>query len=181
MDSFGSINKLKESINNQFEQDIENAKNDSTLEINRIKTELKNNLNELRKEAEKNKEIESEKAYLLVFNEEKRKLQTEFDNKRQELIEKVFDEVFKKAKEFSESKEYLNFIKKKLKNLPNDFTVYGNSNKHKKLFKKFKEDTHILGVKAISSDLVYDLTITSLVNAKKEKLNIEINNILFGA
>ncbi len=176
----GKLTGLKSSIEQQFETDISALKEEADQEISTFKAEEKSIISSLEKDSKSEQEFEVEKAHRSVYNEGALKLDRAFEQKRQELIEQVFDDALSRASKFALTKEYLAFAKKHFKTLPKNVEIRGHSPSYKKIFKKLKLDKTIIGLKAVSTEVTYDLTVSTLIEAKQDALKQAITKALFG-
>ena len=179
MKTLGNLSKIKTCIEQRFTAELKRIDSETAAEVEKIRAAEKNETDALEHDMKSRQEAETEKAYQAVYNEEKLKLQGEFDQRRQDIIDQVFDDAMKKAAKFAESKEYEKFVKAHLKSLPSGAHLTGHSESFKKHFKGLKIDKSIIGIRAEADNVVYDLTIPALVDANRESLRTELNSVLF--
>ncbi len=164
----GNKRYIKDSIKEHYLQklkEFQQAIQEKEKEIQRNTAEkIKRIRNEYLQKMKK--ELETVKASTL--NEEKLKAKREYEELREELIEKVIAELRKKFEEISKSKEYAKLVKKNMPKTYN-FAIVGNE-KLKKLLKKAKLDKSIKGVKFITEDAEIDFSLERMLEAKIENI-----------
>jgi len=177
MEVFGNIEALKEAIEKKYTSKIREVEKEKEKQLNEIDKELKKKLNLLDSRMKTASDAEVKKTHSVILSEEKLKAKKEFEEKREELINKVFKEAEKKSKKIVRSKEYIDYVKS---NIPKekDLKVTG-SDALKKHFPKLKVDKNILGLKFESEGIIYDFTLDNMINSKKDVLRHEISKVLF--
>ena len=180
MQTYGSLEDLKEAIEKKYGEEIRKKEKETETEVNKLNNELeeKEKIEKLR--AETSLEAEEKKAYGKILSEEKLKAKRSFEKTREEMINQIFKETEKKSAEIVKTKRYIDFVKKKAKNIPKSAVITANSDIYKKDFKaKINIDKNILGMKFKQGDIVYDLTLDGLIRSRKDEVRHIISKTLF--
>lgn len=176
MEILGNARSIEDSIRQKYEKDINN-----------VQKELDKNIELKRKEFEKQKELkladistatdfEVKKEHSKILSEENLKAKREFESAREILIEKVFKEAEKKAAKIAHSKDYIEFVKKRM---PEDCKIIADSDFFKKHFGNIKVDKNIVGVKGQIGNVIYDFSLDGIINSKRDELRHVITKALF--
>jgi vacuolar-type H+-ATPase subunit E/Vma4 len=123
-------------------------------------------------------DAEVKKTSSMISSSAKLKAKKEFEEKREAIIESVFEKAMKKAKDIAHSEDYIDFVKK---NIPDTkgLSAVGDSDYYSKVFQGIKIDKSIIGVKFESEGIVYDFTLDNMISSKKDILRHEVSKILF--
>jgi len=178
MEVFGNIEALKGAIEKKYSAKIKQAEKETEKELAEIDKKLKKELELVNSHMKTITDAEVRKAQSMILSEEKLKAKSEFEGKREALIESVFEEAKKRVKKITRTKEYLDFVKN---NMPKEenLSAIGDSDYYKTLFPDLKIDKNILGLKFEVEGAVYDFTLDNIINSKKDILRKEVSKILF--
>lgn len=178
MQVFGDERKLKEFIKDKYDSKIKELDSEYQEKIREAEAQIEEKIEEKKRalDAETQKEITQAKSKTL--SEERLKAKQNFEKTREKLITETLEQVEDGLMAQAHSKEYLEYLKNKTKGLK-DFEVIADSDYYKKVFPKYKKDNSIIGVKLLSGELTYDLTLSTAFNAKKELLRQKASETLF--
>lgn len=177
METFGDVEGFKKTIEGKYSTEIRKLEEATEERIQELREDYENRFLVTQKQIESETALESSKLAARVKSEKEIHARREFEQKREELIEAVFREVMERALKLAHSKQYVDYVKKRL---PKDAVVVCDSSYYKKAFPKAKVDKSIVGVTAVSGNLVYNFTIDALVESKKEHLRNTAAKTLFG-
>ncbi len=180
MEVYGNVDSLKESIGKKYDEDIAELDKQAEKIISDIKAQADKKKELMKARNKTDTEAEVKKLKSKVISEETLKAKKEFEKSREELIEKVFSEAEKKAKDTAKTKKYADLVKKKMPKKV-DSAIVGNV-ALKKLFKgikTWKTDKTIAGIKFVQGEVVYDFTLDSAIRARKDELREKVAKILF--
>lgn len=184
MEVFGNIEALKRAIEKRYENEIKALEEETDKKIQELKKEAEKEIALDKSRIDTLKAAAEKKAYSKVMSEEKLNAKKEFEQKREELINKVFEIAEKEAKKVTRSKEYIAFIKKNIPKVSDKkIEATADSAIYKKCLPskiKIKIDKNITGIKLREGNITYDLTIDEAIRSKKEVLRHKISTILFG-
>jgi vacuolar-type H+-ATPase subunit E/Vma4 len=178
MEVFGNVEALKKAIEKKYSSMIKDIEKEKETQLVEIDKELKKKLGLLRSHMKTETDAETKKAGSMILSAAKLQAKKEFEEKREAIIESIFDKAKKKAKDVAHSSEYTDFVKK---NMPDTkgLSVIGDSDYYSKLFPDLKIDKKIIGVKFEAEGVVYDFTLDSIIASKKDILRHEVSKILF--
>ena len=178
MEVFGNAEALKGAIEKKYSSKIKDVEKDRDKQLAEIDKELKKKLELLRSRMKTTTDADIKKTYSMILSSEKLKAKKEFEEKREALIESVFEKAGKKAKKIAHSKEYIDFVKK---NIPKEknLVVIADGDYYKKDFPKLKIDKKIVGLRFESEGLIYDFTLDNLIASRKDVLRYEVSKLLF--
>lgn len=178
MEVFGNVEALKKAIEKKYSSMIKDIEKEKEEQLAEIDKELKKKLELLRPHMKTEIDAEVKKTTSMISSAAKLKAKKEFEEKREAIIESVFEKAMKKAKDIAHSKDYTDFVKK---NMPGTkgLSATGDSDYYKKVFPELKVDRNIIGVKFESERLVYDFTLDSIIASKRDILRHEVSKILF--
>jgi len=178
MEVFGNVEALKKAIEKKYASIIKDAEKEKEKQLAEIDRELKGKLELLRSHMKTEIDAETKKAGSMILSAAKLTSKKEFEEKRESMIESVFEKAMKKAKDIAHSKDYTAFVKK---NMPGTkgLSITGDSDYYSKVFPELKVDRNIIGVKFESERLVYDFTLDNIIASKKDILRHEVSKILF--
>lgn len=179
MEVFGNAKSLMNEIEHRYNK-----------EIAKLDLETERSLAELKKKAEeeigfwKSKydlycEAEAKKRASRIISEEKLKAKKEYEQVREDLINEVLLLAEKQAGTFAHSKSYIDFVKK---NIPpfKEYNVIAGSEKYSQAFPKsnIAVDTSIQGIKIEKDGVVYDFSVSSALQSKREALRRTISTTI---
>ena len=178
MEIYGNIESLKGSIEKRYSFEIKKVEEDRKKQVMEIGKELKNQLTLLNSNMKTIIDAEVKKAHSMILSEEKLKAKKEFEEKRESLINKVFKEAEKQAKKIAHTQEYADYVQE---NMPKEkgFSIIGDSDYYKTIFPEMDIDKNIIGIKFESKGLVYNFTLNSIIDSKKDILRHEVSKTLF--
>ncbi|MCD6414002.1 MAG: V-type ATP synthase subunit E [Candidatus Diapherotrites archaeon] len=180
MQTFGDVERLKEAIKKKYDAEISAIQRQTEEEIRAIQAETKEKIKLMAANIRSQAEREAVQAESKVLSEERLKAKREFEKTREQLIEKTFSEIRAKLASVAHSKRYLNFIKKKLNEINLEhYTVIADSSYYKTIFPNYTTDKNIIGVKLVSDNMTYDLTLDTALEAKKDELRLKISELLW--
>ncbi len=179
MKTYGNVDGLKKEIESKYETEINKVKWELGKKTSEFEAEASKESELIREQAKTDAEASAREAKQRVMNEEKLKAKRKFEEAREKMIQKVFDEIKKEAPKIAVGKEYLAFAKK---NAPKEkgLEVYGSSSAYKKVFSKMKTNNSIIGLKFVSENMVYDLSLDGAIEANEELVRRIITKKLFG-
>jgi vacuolar-type H+-ATPase subunit E/Vma4 len=182
MEIVGDVDKFKERLDKIYQKklaqelaDINERERAMLAFVKKRKAEMKTSYAQ---RTEEKAELQKKK----IINAERFRAKQELENVRGELISQAFKEAIKKAPSFVKTEPYINFVKA---NLPkSEDLILKVSKDLKDKFGtendiKIEMDNNIIGVKAVEGKIVYDFTVTGLIEAKHESLRIDIVRELF--
>jgi len=185
MQIYGDITKLKSAIERKYSGEIAKVEKETNNTIREIKAELQKKLEIKKLRAKTATETEEKKAYSKIMSEEKLKAKKEFEQIREELINKVFEEAENMVKEKAKGKRYIEFVRKFVAKYISgkNAEMVTDSDIYKKHFPKFKTriNKNIVGVRFELNRIVYDLTLDAAIRSKKEQIRQKISKALFEA
>lgn len=177
MKVYGNIEALKSSIKKKYSAQIRAIEKDIEKKIKELKKETERKIALIKSRTKTLADLEAKKLYAMLMNEAILKAKRDFEKKREELINKVFDEAYKKAKKIAHTHEYIEYVKRKIPK--EELEVIGDSPYYEKFFPNLKIDKNVIGLKFKSTNVVYDFSLDSGLKSQKEKLRHIINKILF--
>jgi len=179
MQTAGNIDSLKKQIESSFVVRFEKFKGEATHKFNEDMKEIEEEYDV--KLSELNLQIRSEEknAFKTIQAEEKLGAKKEFADKREELINMLFDEVEKRISDKLSSQEYIDLIKSSMEDGKHTIVIAGDE-MYKKHFKNVEVDKKIRGVILKNENTSFDFTYEAFINSKKSLLRNMVNNTLFG-
>jgi len=178
MKVFGDIEGLKKEISNTFELQVKETEEETEKQVKALNSEAEKKAEAIMEQAKTDCEALAREAKQRVLNEEKLKAKKNFEESRERLIMKVIEEAKNEISKKAKSKEYLDFLKA---NKPNENAVQtlGSEASYKAIFPQMKADKNLRGVKVITSDAVYDLTLDNLLQVNEELVRRTITQNIF--
>ncbi|MBN2457915.1 hypothetical protein JXB31_02165 [Candidatus Woesearchaeota archaeon] len=180
MEIYGNVESIKQAIQKKFDDDIKAADNEKKAQIEGIMREAKEKEELISARISTMTESEVKKATSKIKSEEILKAKTEFEQKREEIIDKIFEMAIKNARKLAHEKGYIEMVKK---SLPKEqhYELICDSDAYKRSFPKakLKIDKDIIGIKVLAGDVTYDFTIDSEIKSKKDILRNKISGVLF--
>ncbi len=179
MEIFGNIEALKGAIEKKYLAKIKEIEKQGEKQLADIDKELKKKLELLKSHMKTATDAAVKKTYLMMLSSEKLKAKKEFEEKRESLIEAVFEEAKKKAKDIVHTQEYIDYVKN---NMPKEksIVVIGDSDYYKEFFPELKINKNIVGVRFEAKGLIYDFSLDNIISSKKDVLRHEVSKVLFG-
>ena len=178
MEVYGNVEALKKAIEKKYSSMVKDIEKEKAEQLAEIGKELKGKLELLKSHAKTERDAEVKKTSSMISSSAKLSAKKEFEEKREAIIESVFEKAEKKAKDVAHSKEYTNFVKKTMPDAKG-LSAKGDSDYYKELFPGLKTDKSIIGVKLEAEGVVYDFTLDSIIASKKDILRHEVSKILF--
>ncbi|MBN2127120.1 MAG: hypothetical protein JW703_01875 [Candidatus Diapherotrites archaeon] len=175
MELHGSINGLKEAIQKDYAEKIEEINREKNAQINELRKKFKEESILLEDELQQNQELKLKELKTRVLNEQKLAAKHEFEKAREEIIQKVMTEIKQDFSKIMKSKEYLEFAKK---SIPENAVVYGNPF-FKNDFQNLKAEKDLMGLRFEKENIIYDLSLDALFEAKEFLIREKIANILW--
>lgn len=180
MQVYGNKEPLMAEIKRRYNKGIEEIEKDTLKEINEIKSEAVAKITNLREKAELVNDSETKKLHSKIISEEKLEAKKEFEEKREKIIEKVFHHTKHEAEKIAHSDDYIKFVEKSVpKKIIEEGEIFGDSDYYKKRFPELKIKKGITGIQIKTENVLYDLSVDSAIEAKKEQLRDSISKILF--
>lgn len=178
MQVFGNVEALKKAIEKKYSSMIKDIEKDKEKQLADIAKELKEKLSLLKSHMETETDAEVKKTTSMILSSARLNAKKEFEEKREAIIESVFKEAEKRAKEIVHTDEYIDFVKK---NMPKakGLSVIGDSDHYKEPFPDLKVDKDIIGLKFESEGAVYDFTLDNIIASKKDVLRHEVSKVFF--
>lgn len=178
METHGNLAELKENLNQIFEnkiKEIDKYFQDKSVEMaSEFEEKHKAILQENEKKLKEELDATSERLENQMNLEARKALQ----KKKEEMIFSVIEEIKTDVKKIIKSKDYLDYLKKTLPKETMD--VYADSDSYSSVTKnKITKDSSLDGLKAVHENVIYDLTISSLINSNLEKMKETIARELF--
>ena len=179
MKVYGNAEGLKKVLEKTYAKKIAEVRKETDAKISEINSEAQKEISQIEDQARTDAQAAAREATQRVLNEEKLNAKKKFEEEREKMIQKVFEEVRVQAPKVAAKKEYLAFVKK---NSPKEkgLEILGSSTSYKKTYNKMKLDKNIVGLKFQSSDMVYDLSLDGAIEAKKDTVRRTITKNLFG-
>jgi vacuolar-type H+-ATPase subunit E/Vma4 len=179
MEVFGNIEALKGAIEKKYSSKIKEIEKQEEKQLEEIDKELKKKLGLLKSHMKTATDAAVKKTYSMILSSEKLKAKKEFEEKRESLIEAVFEEAKEKAKDIVHTQEYIDYVKK---NMPKEkgIVVTGDSDYYQKFFPDIKINKNNVGIRFEAKGVIYDFTLDNIINSKKDILRHEVSKVLFG-
>ncbi len=180
MEIYGNIDGLKQSIEKKYAAEIKKVDDEVSSRIKWLEKESNSEIALKKSRIATKTEADIRKATSKIESEENLKAKKEFEQKREEIINQIFDIAFKKVATTAHSKKYIDFLK--INTPKNGFSIIADSTFYKKSFPKTKLeiDNTIIGVKFVVGAVTYDLTLDGAINAQKDILRDKVSKALFG-
>ena len=178
MEVYGNVDSLKKAIKNKYSSEIKEVENEKEKQLAEVAKELKKKLELLRSHMKTEIDAEVKKTHSMILSAAKLASKKEFEEKREALIESVFKEAEKKAKEIAHGKEYIDFVKKNMPDVKG-LSAIGDSDYYEEFFPELMIDKGIIGVKFESKGVTYDFTLDRIIASKKDILRHEVSKVLF--
>ncbi|MBU0628242.1 MAG: hypothetical protein KKC75_03565 [Nanoarchaeota archaeon] len=178
MQVFGNIGNLKRAIEKKYSDKVKQAEKERDKQLEEIDRELKKKISVMRSHSDTVIETDSKRAFLRILSEERLKAKSEFEAKREKLIESVFKEAAKKAKDVAHSKRYAEYVKS---NMPDGdgFSLVGDDKYYMEDFPGIAVEKGAIGIRVESEGMIYDFTLDNIIESKKEALREEVSKALF--
>lgn len=178
METFGNIDGIKSVIEKKYTLNIDQVLKEKEKKLEEIDNEIRKKLTKLRSKMLSIKDTESKRKYSIILTEEKMKAMKQFQEKREELINSVFAEAEKRAKEITRNEKYIEYVKKNMPKIES-FKIVADDDYYQKFFPELEIDKSITGVVFKSGEIIYDFDLNHLVESKKDSLRYELSEILF--
>jgi hypothetical protein len=178
METSGNIEYLKAEIKKAFSGEFEEYKKNSLKEFNDEKEKLmvlhNAELKRIKQELEKDKK----NAFKAALSDEKLGAKREFENKREELINRVFERAQEESEEILLNKKYINFVKEFV-NDNKDCQLIGGYEQYKKNFNEIDIQSGVSGIIAKGENYQMDFTYKIFIETRKLELRHKASKILF--
>ncbi len=181
MEIYGNIDALKQSIEKKYADEIKKIEDETSAVIKQLEKEANNKVALINSRISTLTNAEIRKAASKIQSEENLKAKKEFEHKREELINHIFDMALKKSTTIVHSNHYIGFLKKNMPNESKKYEIIADSKFYTKYFPKTKieVDNTIIGVKFRLGNITYDFTLDGAINAKKDVLRNKVSKTLF--
>jgi len=156
------LEEYRKTEESKFKDNVKKIEEIHNLELDQAKYELKK---------------EEEKVYKTALSEEKLEAKKEFENRREELIEEVFDKALERSREILLSKEYIAMINEWIKG--KEIEIEGNFEEYKNNFKEISINSKIRGIIIKEKNKVFDFTYGTFIESRKLDLRNKISRALF--
>lgn len=176
MEILGNIEHIEQSIRQKYEKDIANIKRELEKTIAAKKQESKEQAEIKKSQLSTTTDFEVKKEYSKIVSEENLKAKRDFESAREQLIETVFNEAEKKAEKIAHSKDYIDFVKKRI---PENCAIIADSDFFKKYFDNIEIDKSIVGIKCKVDNIIYDFSLDGIIKSKRDELRHIITKLLF--
>ncbi|MHA1911348.1 MAG: hypothetical protein ACTSYA_06605 [Candidatus Kariarchaeaceae archaeon] len=174
----GNLDHLKKEIENSYKEKLMEFKKHADLEFKEEKKQIDEGQKKALERANNELDEEEKKVFKSTLSEEKLTAKKDYENKREALINKVFDEASNKAKKTLISKDYLSFVKKFLKE-NGEAKIIGGYKEYNKTFKDAELDEKVNGILVKKDKMIFDFTYTKFIESRKLDLRHKVSNILF--
>ncbi|MBW2983938.1 V-type ATP synthase subunit E [Candidatus Woesearchaeota archaeon] len=178
MQVFGNVEALKKAIEKRYSSMVKDVEKDKENQLAEINEELKEKIGLLKAHMKTNIDAEVKKTHSMILSAARLNAKKEFEEKREAIIESVFREAEKGAKDIAHTAEYIGFVKKNISKTKG-LTVIGDSDYYKDSFPGLKIDKGIIGLKFKSEEVVYDFALDNIIASKKDVLRHEVSKVLF--
>ncbi len=175
MEVHGSIEELKKVIEGDYRKKIREVNSHKRAQIREIEKKAKQERALLQRESKQEIDSKAGEAKAMVLNEQKLAAKRRFEEAREAMIQQVMNEARKGFPRLMKSKQYLDFVKKKV---PSGCTVYGNAF-FKKHFKNIKAEKDLNGVRFEKGAVIYDLSLDALFEAKEDAIREKVIEALW--
>jgi hypothetical protein len=171
MQVFGDARKLKDSLRKEYGRKIGEARASARKEISLIGSEEKRRNEGLRQQMLS--EIESMKmeAKAVTLNEEKLNAKRSFEESRERMVEELLSDIRKELPVKMKEKEFLSFLSK---NAPKNYDAAVGHSHFKGKFRRFKVDNEVLGVRFRTENMLIDLSLNGLLEARSDRIREKI-------
>ena len=172
----GNLEHLEKEIENSYKEKLEEFQKNSLEEFNLEKKQIDEKHKKALAKARMEAEEEEKKVFKSTLAEEILNAKKEFENKREELINNVFNTASEKANEVLLGKDYLKLAKKTAKG---KVKVTGGFEEYKKEFPDVEVDNRVRGVIVRKDNLIFDFSYDKFVESRRLDLRHKVSNILF--
>lgn len=181
MKVYGDLEKIKTNVKEKYKEMLKKEQKNAVEQKKRIKSETEKQKKLFKKKCREKivQTINAEKSRIL--NQKKMDAKKSFEIEREQIINSVLREVEQKAEKILGKKQYYDFVNKNL-STKKFFVRTSLKNTESKIKKALsvKQEKGLKGVIAETDSEVFDFTIPSIMEEKKELLREIIAKELFG-
>ena len=178
MKVLGSVNLLKKEIENTYKKKLNEFEKEQTEEWNKEKIGLMEEHGKNLKKIEAELKNEEKKVFKTALSEEKLNAKKEFENKRENLINSVFEKALEGSRDVLLSKEYTESVKEFIKEKEN-IELAGNYEEYKTDFQGITLDNKLNGLIMKEGNKVFDFTYNTFIDSRRLDLRHKISRLLF--
>ncbi len=178
MQVFGNLESLKKEISSVMDGKMGEIKEELDSYKGEVSLDTKKKIDLLREKHKTTLDQDLKKGYSQILGEKTLTAKKSYEEKREELIDKVFEGVLKKAKDITRTAKYINFVKAQ-RPAGKRVKAFGDSATFKKHFPRFSVDNSIVGVRFEDGEVSYDFTVERMLKVRREELRTLVNSELF--
>ncbi|MBN1156274.1 hypothetical protein JXA85_01535 [Candidatus Woesearchaeota archaeon] len=175
----GSVSRIKKAVEKRYDKLYAEIRKNADRQIDMLRKESNENLSGMRKEHRILLSRERHQLYTKLLNEEKLRLRLKQNDLKERLIRKVLEKVRKDAKAIILTQSYIDFVKSRVRGEKN-LSCVGSSESYRKHFQNFRIDRTINGTILEGNGTIFDFTVDSLLESKKDELRYIASRKLFG-
>ncbi len=181
MEIYGNIDGLKQAIEKKYADEIKKIEDETSSIIKQLEKESNNKISLKKSRISTLTNAEIRKATSKISSEENLKAKKEFEQKREDVINQVFDMAFKKAVTIAHSRKYIDFLKKNMPNEAKKYEITADSDFYKEYFPeaKINIDNTIIGIKFRVGEITYDFTLDGAIKSQKDILRNKVSKTIF--
>jgi vacuolar-type H+-ATPase subunit E/Vma4 len=176
MNVSGNVDHLKKEIQRSYADKLAEFKKQSMKQFDEERKKLEEDHKKKVVLVEEEIKEEEQEMFKSALSEEKLNAKKEFENKREALINEVFDEADKNAKKILAEKSYAKMINAFVKD--KDVELVG-MKILQKTFPKMAVDDNVFGVIVKQNEQIFDFTFTTFIESRKLDLRHKVSEILF--
>lgn len=165
MEVVGDINEFKDSIRKDFEDRIRHVDADSKEEIIRIENENEERLDGLRQQLKAEIARKAEEMKAITLNEQKLEAKSTFEETREKMVQELLSDIEKELPKKMKQKDFLDFLSK---HSPKTYKSALGHSHFKGKFRNLKVDNSVFGVRFRTENMLIDLSLNGLLEAKAE-------------
>ncbi len=179
MKVIGNIESIKKSIEQRYQKELAEANKVIEQQIAEMKSQAEEKISLMRAKMKVNAEQDAKKEEAKIISEEKLKAKRAYEEKREGLINAVFEEAEKEKVKKAHTKAYIDFVKKQMPE--GRLTAIADSDYYKKDIKaeKWEIDKSITGIKFVRDNMIFDFTMDAALNSYKERLRHVVSETLW--
>lgn len=177
MQVLGNLDLLKKEISKSYSEKLAEFSKEKEEEFNKEKAEILEQHNIQLKKLKTSLFNEEKKVFKTTLAEEKLNAKKEFENKREKLINKVFETSAEKSKDILLRDDYINFIKEFIRE-KKEIELIGNFQEYERHF-DIKLDNNLNGIIVKQGDEIFDFTYDRFIESRKLDLRHKISILLF--
>ncbi len=178
MQVLGSLEHLKKEIQSNYTGKFQEFKQETGTKFNEEKLDIEEKHKQDIKKAESEQKAEEKKVFRTTFAEEQLNAKKEYEQKREGMINNVFELATEKSKDVLLGNDYIKIIKNFIKSKGN-IEITGNFMDYKTKFPGIKINKKISGIIVKKGNKIFDFTFGNFIESRKLDLRHKVSNILF--